>query len=141
MCVVVASEMTVRAFLVRQLRAMQSEYDLTVVVNTANTNLLHELGIDGRLAAIAIERRISIPRDLAALWSLYRLLRNSRFDLVHSITPKAGLLAMAAAWMARVPVRIHTFTGPGVGGPPWSSPLVSAAVRCADCQDGHGHAG
>jgi lipopolysaccharide/colanic/teichoic acid biosynthesis glycosyltransferase/glycosyltransferase involved in cell wall biosynthesis len=110
-CVVVASEMTVRAFLVRQLRAMQSEYELTVVVNTANTNLLHELGIDGRLAPIAIERRVSIPRDLAALWSLFRLFRNSRFDLVHSITPKAGLLAMTAAWMARVPVRVHTFTG------------------------------
>ena len=110
-CVVVASEMTVRAFLVRQLRAMQSEYDLTVVVNTANVDLLHELGIEGRLAAIAIERRVSIRRDLAALWSLFRLLRSGQFDLVHSLTPKAGLLGMAAAWMARVPIRIHTFTG------------------------------
>jgi lipopolysaccharide/colanic/teichoic acid biosynthesis glycosyltransferase/glycosyltransferase involved in cell wall biosynthesis len=110
-CVVVASEMTVRAFLVRQLRAMQSVYDLTVVVNTANVALLHELGIDGRLASIAIERQVSIWRDLGALWSLYRLFRNSRFDLVHSMTPKAGLLGMAAAWMTRVPIRIHTFTG------------------------------
>jgi lipopolysaccharide/colanic/teichoic acid biosynthesis glycosyltransferase/glycosyltransferase involved in cell wall biosynthesis len=110
-CVVVASEMTVRAFLVRQLHAMQSEYDLTVVVNTANVALLHELGIDGRLASIAIERRVSIRRDLTALWSLYRLFRASRFDLVHSMTPKAGLLGMAAAWMTRVPIRIHTFTG------------------------------
>jgi hypothetical protein len=64
--------------------------------------LLHELGIDGRLASIAIERRVSIRRDLAALWSLCRLLRNNRFDLVHSMTPKAGLLGMAAAWMTRV---------------------------------------
>jgi len=110
-CVVVASEMTVRAFLVRQLHAMQSEYDLTVVVNTANVALLGELGIDGRLVSIAIERRVSIRRDLTALWSLYRLFRTSRFDLVHSMTPKAGLLGMAAAWMARVPIRIHTFTG------------------------------
>jgi lipopolysaccharide/colanic/teichoic acid biosynthesis glycosyltransferase/glycosyltransferase involved in cell wall biosynthesis len=110
-CVVVASEMTVRAFLVRQLRAMQSEYDVTVVVNTANLALLRDLGIEGRLAAIAIERRVSIRRDVVALWSLYWLMRNGRFDLVHSMTPKAGLLAMAAAWMTRVPVRIHTFTG------------------------------
>jgi len=110
-CVIVASEMTVRAFLVRQLRAMQSEYDLTVVVKTANVALLRDLGIDGRLAAVAIERRTSVWRDLAALWSLYWLMRNGRFDLVHSITPKAGLLGMAAAWMTGVPVRIHTFTG------------------------------
>ena len=110
-CVIVASEMTVRAFLVRQLRAMQSEYDLTVVVKTANVALLRDLGIDGRLAAVAIERRMSVWRDLAALWSLYWLMRNGRFDMVHSITPKAGLLGMAAAWMTGVPVRIHTFTG------------------------------
>ena len=31
--------------------------------------------------------------------------------MVHSMTPKAGLLCMIAAWMTRVPVRMHTFTG------------------------------
>jgi len=110
-CVVVASEMTVRAFLVRHLRAMQRDYELTVAVNTANLDLLRELGIDGRLAAIPIERQVSIWRDLTALWSLCSLLRKGRFDLVHSMTPKAGLLGMAAAWITRVPVRVHTFTG------------------------------
>lgn len=31
--------------------------------------------------------------------------------MVHSMTPKAGLLSMMAAWFCRVPVRVHTFTG------------------------------
>jgi len=31
--------------------------------------------------------------------------------LVQSITPKAGLLAMLAAWICRVPIRVHIFTG------------------------------
>ena len=31
--------------------------------------------------------------------------------MVHSMTPKAGLLCMIAAWVTRVPVRVHTFTG------------------------------
>jgi glycosyltransferase involved in cell wall biosynthesis len=42
---------------------------------------------------------------------LVRHFRRERYDVVHSTTPKAGLLAMAAALIAHIPVRIHTFTG------------------------------
>ena len=110
-CVVVASEMTLRTFLVAQLVAMQARYDITVVVNTANPALLEELGVIARLEALAIQRAIAPLSDLRCLARLIRLMRTERFDLVHSMTPKAGLLAMVAAWIARVPVRIHTFTG------------------------------
>jgi glycosyltransferase involved in cell wall biosynthesis len=110
-CIVVACEMTIRTFLVRQLKAMQDEYDVTVVVNTANAALLQELGIAGRLQVVAIERAIAPLSDLRCLNDLIRLMRRERFDLVHSMTPKAGLLAMVAARVARVPVRLHTFTG------------------------------
>jgi lipopolysaccharide/colanic/teichoic acid biosynthesis glycosyltransferase/glycosyltransferase involved in cell wall biosynthesis len=110
-CVVAASDMTVRAFLAPHLRAMQAEYDVTVAVNTSNGRLLSDLGVDGHLAIVRIERRISPWRDLAALVALYRLIRTRGFDIVHSMTPKAGVLAMTAAWLARTPIRIHTFTG------------------------------
>jgi lipopolysaccharide/colanic/teichoic acid biosynthesis glycosyltransferase/glycosyltransferase involved in cell wall biosynthesis len=110
-CVVAASEMTVRVFLARQLAAMQEHYELTVVVSTADTDLLHRLGVSGTLRPIAIERGITPLRDFLSLWALISLMRGCRFDLVQSMTPKAGLLAMLAAWLARVPVRVHTFTG------------------------------
>ncbi len=110
-CVVVASEMTVRTFLARQLAAMQQHYDVTVVVNTANANLLQELGIVAHLRKLPIKREVAPLSDLACLIRLIRLMCSERFDLVHSMTPKAGLLAMSAAYVARVPVRIHTFTG------------------------------
>ncbi len=64
-----------------------------------------------RTLPVAMARRISPLADLRALWRLWRIMRRERPDVVHSMTPKAGLLVMAAARMAGVPVRIHTFTG------------------------------
>ena len=64
-----------------------------------------------RTVAVEMERRISPLRDLRSLWRMIRVFRRERPDMVHSITPKAGLLSMIAAWICRVPVRIHTFTG------------------------------
>ncbi len=110
-CIVVASEMTVRAFLGPQLRAMQDRYDVTVVVNSRASGLLREMGVTGAVMRIPIGRAISVVADVRALLALGRLMRRHRFDLVHSMTPKAGLLAMVAARLSKIPVRLHTFTG------------------------------
>jgi lipopolysaccharide/colanic/teichoic acid biosynthesis glycosyltransferase/glycosyltransferase involved in cell wall biosynthesis len=110
-CFVVTSDATVRVFLAPHLLAMQSRYDLTVIVNTTDRTLLSTLGVAGTLIPIRLDRRAAPWRDLTALATMYRLMRRGRFDIVHSMTPKAGLLAMAAARLARVPLRIHTFTG------------------------------
>jgi len=64
-----------------------------------------------RFVPIDIPRGIAPLRDLAALVSMYRLFRSFRPDVVHSTTPKAGLLCAVAGFLARVPVRLHTFTG------------------------------
>jgi len=60
---------------------------------------------------IDIARQISPWRDLRALWRLYLHFRQSGYDIVHSTTPKAGMLCAIAGLMAGVPVRLHTFTG------------------------------
>lgn len=64
-----------------------------------------------RTETVDMNRRISPFADLRSLLKLYRLMLRERPTMVHSITPKAGLLCMMAAWFARVPIRIHTFTG------------------------------
>ena len=64
-----------------------------------------------RVIAVPMERRISLVQDCQSLIAMYRVFRKEKPDMVHSMTPKAGLLCMIAAWIARVPVRIHTFTG------------------------------
>ncbi len=60
---------------------------------------------------VPMERHIAPVKDLISLWKLIKVFRKERPDMVHSITPKAGLLSMMAAWVCRVPVRLHTFTG------------------------------
>lgn len=61
--------------------------------------------------AVPMERHISLLNDFKSLFKLIRVFRVEKPDMVHSMTPKAGMLCMIAAWLARVPVRIHTFTG------------------------------
>lgn len=60
---------------------------------------------------IPMERRISIIKDLKSLWKMMKVLRTEKPYMVHSMTPKAGLLTMVAGWFTGVPVRVHTFTG------------------------------
>lgn len=60
---------------------------------------------------INMKRSISPLQDFFSLINLYRVLRKEKPFIIHSITPKAGLLSMVAAKLAGVPIRIHTFTG------------------------------
>jgi glycosyltransferase involved in cell wall biosynthesis len=58
-----------------------------------------------------MERRITPLRDLGAVWRLWAELRAIRPDIVHSHTPKGGLLGMLAATLAGVPVRVYHLRG------------------------------
>ncbi len=60
---------------------------------------------------LPFSRQIAPRDDLSALWQLVRLLRRERYDLIHTHTPKASLLGQWAAWLARVPRRVHTIHG------------------------------
>ena len=75
-----------------------------------------------RIHAIEIPRRISPLLDAIALIRLFHLFRRRGYDIVHSTTPKAGLLSALAGRLAGVPVRMHTFTGQ-----PWAE--LSGIIR------------
>lgn len=66
---------------------------------------------DFKTIEVPMERHISLWKDVLALFRMIRVFLKERPYVVHSMTPKAGLLCMIAAWLTRVPVRIHTFTG------------------------------
>jgi glycosyltransferase involved in cell wall biosynthesis len=72
--------------------------------------IVEERGIEP-LIIPELGREISLLRDARALLKLYRLMRRIHPHIVHTHTAKAGFLGRIAAWLAHVPVRIHTFHG------------------------------
>lgn len=110
-CLVVSSPFTLNAFLGRHLEALGREYRVTVIANLEDETIAPQVPAGCDLRSVRIKREVSIGHDLAALWLLWRLFRRTDFASVHSVSPKAGLLAMLAARAAGVPLRLHTFTG------------------------------
>jgi glycosyltransferase involved in cell wall biosynthesis len=82
---------------------------LTVSAAGPEVRDLEAVGVPHRI--IPFTRRITPWQDLVCLVQLVRLLRAFRPDILHTHTPKAGLLGMLAAWLARVPGRLHTVAG------------------------------
>ena len=103
--------MSLKSFLSGSFQALMEKYDL-VLVSSPEKELveLHELyGV--KTIGVTMERRMSPMKDLKSLWNLIKVFHKEKPYIVHSMTPKAGLLCMMAAWLTRVPRRIHTFTG------------------------------
>jgi hypothetical protein len=113
---------TVPYFVVSQLAGqldaiVRSGIEVTVITSDGpELSKLKSSALPPRIITVEIARSISLVKDVRALWRLFCLFRRERFDIVHSTTPKAGLIAAVAGLFAGVPVRLHTFTGQ-----PWVS--------------------
>jgi glycosyltransferase involved in cell wall biosynthesis len=70
-------------------------------------------------------REISLLADLKTIWALWKLMRQYQPDVVHTHTAKAGFAGRIAAWLAGVPVIVHTFHGHVFRG--YFSPLKTRA--------------
>ncbi len=109
-CFVVAIPVTAQAFLSDHIRALSEEYDVYLVANSELPDTMKGLPLSG-YHIVKIERGISLWNDLKGVFALKRYFKDMHFDAVHSVTPKAGLLTALAGFIARVPDRIHIFTG------------------------------
>jgi GT2 family glycosyltransferase/glycosyltransferase involved in cell wall biosynthesis len=110
-CFVATVELPLRMFLHDQIRALSYMCDVVAVLNTKNTRFLEDKGVSIHVKSLPIEREIAPVSDAISLIRLTMFLSRSKFNIVHSINPKSGLIAMLAAYITRVPVRVHTFTG------------------------------
>lgn len=111
-CFVVSSPLTAKAFLINHIQELSAIFDVYLVANFENglEKLIADVPIKG-WENIAIARDINLIDDFKALLQLRTYFSKMKFDAVHSVTPKAGLLGITAARLARIKVRIHIFTG------------------------------
>ena len=63
------------------------------------------------MKVINMSRKITPFQDLKSLWEMWNFLRKERPQIVHTHTPKAGIIGMLAARLAGVPYRLHTVAG------------------------------
>ena len=89
----------------------ENGYD--VIMISADGNELNDVITNEkcRHVIIPLTRKITPLKDLIATLRLYFLIIRERPDIVHTHTPKAGIVGMLASFLARVPIRLHTVAG------------------------------
>lgn len=104
LCFVTAVPLTVDAFVAPYALGAATNFDVHVVSSARGR-------LDAEWHEVPIARTIAVAEDLRSIRRLVSLFRRLRPHVVHSFTPKAGLVAAVAGRIAGVPVRLHTFTG------------------------------
>ena len=86
-------------------------FDVTIVSSLSDklVNVAEREGVDWQ--AVEMRRTISPFHDLFSIWHMFRLLQKNQPEIIQSYTPKAGLVAMIASRLARVPWRVHGIVG------------------------------
>ncbi|WP_026934177.1 glycosyltransferase family 4 protein [Christiangramia echinicola] len=94
-----------------QLSYMNDHYEVIAV--SAEKNRLENYGKNNKVRTFWVEmtRAITPWKDLKSLWRFYNFLKREKPFIIHSHTPKAGIIGMLAGKMAGVPVRLHTVAG------------------------------
>lgn len=112
----IARVSTVPFFIVTQLSApinALKESGAAVTIISSDDELGGELRklVGSDFIPLKMVREINPLQDLVSLVMLIRIFSKNKFDIVHSTTPKAGLLCAVAGKIAGVKIRLHTYTG------------------------------
>lgn len=94
-----------------QLKFMKNYFEVQAV--TSNGELIDSVRENEQVPVHTIEmtRKISPLKDINALWKMYKYLKKEKPLIVHTHTPKAGIVGMLAGKIAGVPYRFHTVAG------------------------------
>jgi glycosyltransferase involved in cell wall biosynthesis len=114
LALIVTSPFAVNAFWTNHLDTMRRAYAISVLVNITDPQLkgvVTALPAGVELVPLKLQRDIRLADDWRALLAIHRYLVDEKIAIAITMTPKAGLMGMLAAKWAKVPVRVHWFTG------------------------------
>lgn len=109
--IVTTVPLTINAFLKDQVFFLSEYFDITLISSGELDNVddFKSIGVD--YVNLKMIREIDPVSDIKSIYKLVRFFTKLKPDIVHSYTPKAGLVSMIAAYLSRSPNRLHTFTG------------------------------
>ncbi|HEX5328697.1 glycosyltransferase family 4 protein [Sulfuricurvum sp.] len=109
--IVLTVPLSIETWFKGQPRYLSDYYDIELITSYSNSIEKIKAHENVTVTLVDFTRQINPLKDLKILFELWRHFRHRRPDMVYSITPKAGLLGMIAAWLARVPHRLHLIVG------------------------------
>ena len=109
-CFVTSVPQTAISFLTNHIRRLLNEYDVYLATNIYSSGDISQIHVTG-LFHFDVQREIHFVKDVKSVWQLYCYFLRMKFDAVHSVTPKAGIVTAIAARLAGIEHRTHIFTG------------------------------
>ena len=111
-CFIISSPMTAETFLRNHFEVLKDHFDIFLIANFPLDYNFNQINLKlENIIHVEITREINFYADFKSIIKLNRIFRKYKFDIVHSITPKAGLVASLSGFISMTPLRIHTFTG------------------------------
>ena len=110
-CIVATVPYPLMVFMREHIAKLSEYYNITLICSGDGRELGGMLNDRVKFISVKIERKIAVYSDILSLLSLLKIFYREKFDCVHSLMPKAALLAMVAACIVRTKVRVHIFTG------------------------------
>ena len=108
---IAAADISIHLLLLDDIKALQAMGHEVVAICAPGESVAAVRAEGVTVETIDIARELAPWRDLRTLITLWRIFRKHKFDVVHTHTPKAGLLGPIAAQLAGVPAVVHTIHG------------------------------
>ena len=125
---------SLKVLLKDQLKFMSRHYEIVAVSSEGKE--LSDVARDEsvRTVPLNMSRQFTPLKDLVSLMKMILLFRKESPDIVHSHTPKAGIVAMLAAFLCNVPNRLHTVAGLPVMDKVGLTRIILLAVEWLTCK-------